>query len=91
MYRLKINNIILPLLLALQIISCQKKNKILNNLLFSDDRNVYQQIKPTKTGFQISAEQGSSSKFYSNIFFSKNKVDSVGIESWSFVQYKKSL
>lgn len=66
-----------------------KKIRIFNNLLFSDDRNVYQQIKPTITGFQISAEQGSSSKFYSNIFISKNKVDSIKIESWGFVQYKK--
>ena len=67
-----------------------KKVEIYNNLLFSDDRDVYQEIKPVKNGFKISAEQGSSSKFYSNIFISKNKVDSLKIESWGFFQYKKT-
>ena len=67
-----------------------KKVEIYSNLLFSDDRDVYQEIKPTKTGFKISAEQGSSSKFYSDIFISNNMIDSLQIESWGFVQYKKT-
>ncbi|SFC42481.1 hypothetical protein [Kaistella jeonii] len=67
-----------------------KKVEIYNNLLFSDDRDVYQEIKPTKNGFKISAEQGSSSKFYSDIFISNSKVDSLKIESWGFAQYKKT-
>lgn len=67
-----------------------KKVETYNNLLFSDDRDVYQEIRPTKNGFKISAEQGSSSKFYSDIFISNNKVDSLKIESWGFAQYKKT-
>lgn len=67
-----------------------KKVGIYNNLLFSDDRDVYQEIKPAQNGFKISAEQGSSSKFYSDIFISNSKVDSLKIESWGFAQYKKT-
>lgn len=67
-----------------------KKTNIYKNLLFSDDRNVYQELKPNNNGFIINAEQGNSSKFFSSIYISKNKVDSLKIESWGYKQYSKT-
>lgn len=69
------------------------KNKttgIYENLLFSDDRNVFQELKTNNNSFVINAEQGNSSKLFSSIYISKNKVDSLKIESWGFKQYSKT-
>lgn len=76
----------------LLIIYHTKKNKtdVYKNILFSDDRNVYQELKPNGNGFIIYSEQGNSSKLFSSIFISGNKVDSIKIESWGFDQYSET-
>ena len=68
-----------------------RKTKTYDNLLFSDNRNVYQELKPNNNGFIIYSEQGNSSKLFSSIFISKNKIDSIQIESWGFDQYSKTF
>lgn len=67
-----------------------KKTKIYDNLLFSEDRGIFQEIKSNKKGFTIYAEQGNSSKLFSYIYISKDKIDSIKLESWGFKQYAKT-
>lgn len=67
-----------------------KKTEIYDNLLFSDDRNIFQELKKNEKGFAIYSEQGNSSKLFTNIFISKNRIDSIQIESWGFNQYSKT-
>jgi hypothetical protein len=66
------------------------KTKIYDNLLFSDDRNVLQELKTNGKGFAIHSEQGNSSKLFTNVFISKNIIDSIQIESWGINQYSKT-
>lgn len=64
------------------------KTEIYYNLLFTDDRDVFQEVKVNKKGFIIYSEQGNSSKLFSSIYISNNKIDSLKIESWGFKQYE---
>ena len=66
-----------------------KKTKVYDNLLFPENRVVFQELKENGNSFVIQSEQGSSSKFFTNIYISKNKIDSIKIESWGFNQYSK--
>jgi hypothetical protein len=66
------------------------ETKVYDNILFSDDRNVVQELKPNKSGFIIYSEEGNSSKLFTNIFVAKNKIDSIQLESWGFDQFSKT-
>lgn len=68
----------------------KSETKVYDNILFSDNRNVVQELKPNKSGFIIYSEQGNSSKLFTNIFVTKNKIDSIQLESWGFNQYSKT-
>ena len=68
----------------------KKQSKMYKNLLFSDDRNIYQELSKNDNGFIILGEQGSSSKLFTKIFISNHKIDSIQIESWGNYQYFKT-
>ena len=66
------------------------KTEIYDKVLFSNDREVYQELKPNRNGFIVYSDQGHSSKLFTNIFVSKTKIDSIKLESWGFSQYSKT-
>lgn len=66
------------------------ETKVYANILFSGNRNVFQELKPNKSGFIIYSDQGNSAKLFTNIFVTKNKIDSIQLESWGFNQFSKT-
>jgi hypothetical protein len=68
----------------------KKLTFVYDNILFPSNRNVFQELKPNHFGFIVYSEQGNSSKLFTNIYITENKIDSIHIESWGEYQFSKT-
>ena len=68
----------------------ENKTKVYDNILIPDSINSYQELISNKTSFIIHSEQGHSYTFFTNIFVTQTKIDSIQLESTGWNQYTKT-